>query len=117
MLFAQLAALLVVVAALLAGFGAVLSARQQAQGVADMAALAGADKSSVAVYAVDGDGDGPCRAASEVAQANGFFLGFCEVRGSDTFVEVSRGLGVFLGAFTVSAKARAGPPASFTGSE
>ena len=119
-LFAQLAALLVVVAALLAVLGSVLAAQQKAQGVADMAALAGADRSSVAVYAVDGDVHGPCVAAGEVAEANGFSLSSCQVQGTDTFVEVSRRLGVFpggLGGLTVQAKARAGPPIGFSGSE
>ena len=104
-LFAQLATLLMVVGLALAGFAAALTARQQAQGVADMAALAGADRSSVAVYAADGVAGDACGLAAQVADANGFELSLCEVRGPDTFVEVSKRVGVL-----VTARARAGPP-------
>ena len=104
-LFAELAALLVVVGLVLAGFAAVLTARQQAQGVADMAALAGADRSSVAAYVVGGAAGDACDLAGQVADANGFELSTCEVRGSDTFVEVSKRVGVL-----ITARARAGPP-------
>ncbi len=107
--------LAVVVAALvfLAGLFAVLTeawvARTQVQLAADLAALAGADVSSVSVFEAHPDPSLACAQASLVAQQNGAAVSSCRVEGSDTLVTVTRASSSLLRMFSVTARARAGP--------
>ena len=92
-----------VTAALAIGYGAagaVAGRAAHAAGVADAAALAAADAVSGYLPGV------PCERAADVAAAGGAALEDCALEGHDAIVEVS----VSAGAFTVRARARAGPP-------
>ncbi|MBM9461150.1 flp pilus-assembly TadE/G-like family protein [Nocardioides sp. zg-536] len=83
---------------------ALVVAHRQAQGAADLAALAGAT-----VLAEPGRGD-PCGAAGEVAAANGAALVSCTVQGQDVLVEVSVAGPRWLGQVEdLRGEARAGP--------
>ena len=93
---------LIAVVLMLVPAGQVLTARQSAAGAADASALAAAD---VAVGKLPGS---PCEEAQIVASANGATLGECIVDGAVVTVQVS----TLAGAFTVSARATAGPPGS-----
>ncbi len=84
----------------LAVAGSAAAISQHAAGAADAAALAAADSAS---GAVPGD---PCANAALVASANGAALVDCRVDGLVATVTVS----VPFGAFSASARARAGPP-------
>lgn len=90
--------------AVVAGF---LVAKQQAQSVADMAALAGADLSSVSVFG--GGTSQACTMAREVVSENSFTATSCSVKGPDTYVVVGRDYRLGPLSLTVKARARAGP--------
>ena len=81
-----------------AGAGAVFS--QRLAGVADAAALAGADAASGAV------GGEPCERANEIAAASGAELAACELDGLVVTITVS----AVFGRLPATASARAGPP-------
>ncbi len=72
-----LTAVLVLVASVGIGVGAIVVARQRLATVADLAALAGAQALT-----------DPCEQARMVAQANAVALGSCRVDGADVVVEV-----------------------------
>lgn len=101
---------LVVVGVLLVTLVAVWSAKAAAQAGADMAALGGADLSSVAVFEVGGSASLPCAQAGSVAEVNAVVLSDCWTEGGDTLVIVSKEVSIGPWGFQVSAKARAGPP-------
>ena len=88
---------------LLAGIGAARTASVRLQAVADLAALAGAERSVTAPWE-----DRPCLAAASVAQANGADIETCEVRGSDCRVVLSEAVDVMGVKATLRARARAG---------
>lgn len=108
-LYAGVIAVLAALGILLAAVAGFLVAKQQAQGAADMAALAGADLSSVAVFG--GQASEACSAVGEVAEQNGLDLVSCAVRGADIYVVVGRPHKIGPLKFTVEARARAGPAA------
>ncbi|MEV5000709.1 hypothetical protein MRBLML1_001264 [Nocardioides sp. LML1-1-1.1] len=84
--------------------GAIVVAHRTAQAAADLAALAGA------AAAVEPAGRDPCRAAGEIAAANGAALVRCSVDDDDVRVEVSVPGPRWLGQDQdLSAEARAGP--------
>ena len=101
-----LIALALTLSVLLAGIGAARTASVRLPAVADLAALAGAERSVTAPW--EDVGDRPCSAAASVAQANGADIETCEVRGSDCRVVLSEAVDVMGGTATVRARARAG---------
>ena len=107
--FAAFSAALVVIALLISSVTAVWSAKTHVQAVADMAALAGADISSVAVFEAAPTRSLPCAQAEEVAKRNGAVLSECWVTDADTRVVVQRPVSLFVFTTAVSARARAGP--------
>ena len=107
--FAGFSAALVVVALLISSVTAVWSAKTHVQAVADMAALAGADISSVAVFEAAPTRSLPCAQAEEVAKRNGAVLSECWVTDADTRVVVQKPVSLFVFTTAVSARARAGP--------
>ena len=88
---------------LVAGIGAARTASVRLQAVADLAALAGAERSVTAPW--EDVGDRPCLAAASVAHAD---IETCEVRGSDCRVVLSEGVVVMGVKATLRARARAG---------
>lgn len=96
-----LSAVLVVVALLGSGAGAVISAHRRVQAAADLAALAAARGGAA--------GEGGCGAAQRVAERNGGVLERCELAGSVATVAVSTALPGWLGDRSLRAVARAGP--------
>lgn len=108
-LHAGLLAFLATLGILLVSISGFLVAKQKAQSVADMAALAGADLSSVEVFSA-GRGSGACGMAARVVEANAFSLRSCRVAGADTFVVASKDFRVGPFTMAVTGRARAGPP-------
>ena len=100
---------LMVLGVLLLVLVAVWSARAAAQAGADMAALGGADISSVAVFEVRGSSTLACAQAGSIAEANAVALSQCWTEGGDTLVIVTKDVSIGLWTFQVHAKARAGP--------
>lgn len=92
-----LIALAITLALLLAGVGAARTAAVRLQAVADLAALAGAERSAAS-----------CDAAASVADANRVGMESCEVLGSDCRVVVSEFISVMGVSVEIRAKARAG---------
>lgn len=107
--FAGFSAALVVIALLISSVAAVWSAKTHVQAIADMAALAGADISSVAVLEAAPTRSLPCVQAEEVVKRNGAILSECWVTDVDTRVVVQRTVSLFVFTAAVSARARAGP--------
>ena len=101
-----LIALAITLSLLLAGVGAARTAAVRLQAVADLAALAGAERSATSPW--EDVGDRPCSAAASVAQANGADIETCEVRGSDCRVVLSEAVDVMGVKATLRARARAG---------
>lgn len=89
---------------------AVWSGKAGAQAGADMAALAGADLSSVAVFEGARAPVLACTQAENVAAKNQVSLQECWVEGGDTFVVVVRKVHILGWDLSVAARARAGPP-------
>lgn len=83
-----------------AAAGAVSVASVHVAGVADAAALAAADTASGLVPGM------PCERAGAVAEGSDAVLAACAVDGQDATIEVTGRVG----GFTVTARARAGPP-------
>ncbi len=84
--------------------------KSQLQGVADMAALAGADATPVSTVLVGQTSNAGCEPASAVVELNNSSLMLCEVDGSgDVRVVVTRRVSLLGLSVLVSAKARAGP--------
>lgn len=106
-LYAGLIAFLATMGILFATVAGFLVAKQQAQSVADMAALAGADLSSVAVFG--GAPGQACSMAQQVTNENTFAMSSCTVSGPDTYVVVSRTYKIGPLTLNVAARARAGP--------
>jgi secretion/DNA translocation related TadE-like protein len=102
LLAVSIVAAMLALVSLLLPLSIVLSAKQRAAAVADVAALAAAD---VAVGALPGV---PCDSASSAAKANGALLGDCRVDGAIVTVAV----GITILGFDVRARATAGPPGS-----
>lgn len=101
-----LIAMALTLSVLLAGIGAARTASVRLQAVADLAALAGAERSVTARW--EDVGDRPCSAAASVAQANGADIETCEVRGSDCRVVLSEAVVIMGVRATLRARARAG---------
>ena len=93
-------------AILLAGVGGARTASVRLQAVADLAALAGAERSATTPW--EDVGSRPCAAASEVAAANGVSVESCEVLGTDCRVVVSGSATVMGVSLEIRARARAG---------
>jgi secretion/DNA translocation related TadE-like protein len=92
---------LVSVAVVVTSLGAVAVARHRAAAAADLAVLAGA------AHVLDGTS---CRAAAQVAQAQGATVDSCEVQGQEVTVVVSVRPAGSLGRLGVArARSRAGP--------
>ena len=108
-LHAGFLAFLATLGILLVSVSGLLVAKQKVQSVADMAALAGADLSSVEVFSA-GHGSGACGMAAQVVEANAFSLRSCRVAGADTFVVASKDFRVGPFTMAVTGRARAGPP-------
>mgnify|MGYP002738905988 CR=1 FL=1 len=106
-LYAGLTAFLLVFGVSLVGITGLLVAKQQVQSVADMAALAGGDLSSVSAFG--GQDAGACAMAGQVVEANGFLLSSCVVQGSDTYVIVHKDVTAGPFSLLVEGRARAGP--------
>lgn len=98
-----------VVGGLLLVLVAVWSGKAGAQAGADMAALAGADLSSVAVFEGAQSPSLPCTQAESVAVENQVSLQECWIEGGDTFVVVVRKVRILGWSLNVAARARAGP--------
>ena len=109
-LHAGFLAFLATLGILLVGVSGLLVAKQKVQSVADMAALAGADLSSVGVFSSGGD-SGACAMAAQVVEVNASSLSSCWVAGADTFVVASKDFRVGPFAVEVKGRARAGPQA------
>lgn len=107
-LHAGLLAFLATLGILLVSVSGLLVAKQKVQSVADMAALAGADLSSVGVFSSGGD-SGACAMAAQVVEANTSSLSSCWVAGTDTFVVASKDFRVGPFAVEIKGRARAGP--------
>lgn len=101
-----LIALALTLAILLAGVGGARTASVRLQAVADLAALAGAERSATTPW--EDVGSRPCEAASEVAAANGVSVESCEVLGTDCRVVVSGSATVMGVSLEIRARARAG---------
>jgi secretion/DNA translocation related TadE-like protein len=98
---AALAGLLVFGSTAVVFYASAVVGRHRTETAADLAAL------GAAVHVPDGDA---CSAAAVIAERNGGRLGSCRVAGSDVEVTVSRRIEFGdLGAFTATARARAGP--------
>lgn len=107
--FAGVIAFLVGLSLFLVFVGAIWSARAHAQAVADMAALAGADLSSVAVFEPQGGSPLACQQATRVAEENGVLVQECRYEQADTLVTVTRPLAFGPWSVHITARARAGP--------
>ena len=101
-----LIALAITLSLLLAGVGAARTAAVRLQAVADLAALAGAERSAASPW--EDVGAAPCDAAASVADANRVGMESCEVLGSDCRVVVSEFVSVMGVSVEIRAKARAG---------
>lgn len=101
-----LIALALTLSMLLVGIGAARVAAVHLQAVADLSALAGAERSATAPW--EDVGQRPCSAAASVAQANGADIETCEVRGSDCLVVLREDVVVMGVTATIRARARAG---------
>jgi secretion/DNA translocation related TadE-like protein len=102
LLAVAMAGVLMVVGAALAVVGAMVVAHRQAQGSADLAALAGATAAA--------RGEDPCRAARDVARLNAGTVIACAVEGGTVTVEVRVPGPRWLGQESdLDAWARAGP--------
>lgn len=101
-----LIALALTLAILLAGVGGARTVSVRLQAVADLAALAGAERSATSPW--EDVGSRPCEAASEVAAANGVSVESCEVIGTDCRVVVSGSATVMGVSLEIRARARAG---------
>ena len=101
-----LIALAITLSLLLAGVGAARTAAVRLQAVADLAALAGAERSATSPW--EDVGAAPCDAAASVADANRVGMESCEVLGSDCRVVVSEFISVMGVSVEIRAKARAG---------
>ncbi len=110
--FAGVASGLVILGVLLLTIVSIMSGKAHAQAVADMAALAGADLSSVAVFEA-ADSGLACAQVQEVAQRNAVKVKECRVDGGDTLVVVQRDVSLGWLSVVVHARARAGPPSSW----
>lgn len=98
-----------VVGGLLVVLVAIWSGKAGAQAGADMAALGGADLSSVAVFEGASSPSLACTQAGNVAEKNQVSLQECWVEGGDTFVVVVRQVRILGWSLDVAARARAGP--------
>ena len=94
-------------AVVLGGVGAAHREQARLQAVADLAALAGAERSATAPW--EDVGERPCVAASSVAAENGVGIESCEVRDSDCLVVVTQSVRIAGISTILRAKARAGP--------
>ena len=101
-----LIALAITLALRLAGVGAARTAAVRLQAVADLTALAGAERSAASPW--EDVGAAPCDAAASVADANRVGMESCEVLGSDCRVVVSEFVSVMGVSVEIRAKARAG---------
>lgn len=101
-----LIALAITLSLLLAGVGAARTAAVRLQAVADLAALAGAERSATSPW--EDVGAAPCDAAASVAAANRVGVESCEVLGSDCRVVVNEFVSVMGVSVEIRAKARAG---------
>lgn len=101
---------MLLIGGLLLALVAVWSGKASAQAGADMAALGGADLSSVAVFENSQSPSLPCDQAGIIAQENRVSVRECWVRGSDTFLVVVKDVRILGWKFEVLARARAGPP-------
>ncbi len=101
-----LIALAITLSLLLAGVGAARTAAVRLQAVADLAALAGAERSATSPW--EDVGAAPCDAAASVAAANRVGVESCEVLDSDCRVIVSEFVSVMGVSVEIRAKARAG---------
>ena len=100
-----LIALAITLSLLLAGVGAARTAAVRLQAVADLAALAGAERSATSPW--EDVGAAPCDAAASVA-ANRVGVESCEVLDSDCRVVVSEFVRIMGVSVEIRAKARAG---------
>lgn len=107
--FAGVAAGMTFIALLLIAVGGAWSAKTHLQAVADMAALAGADLSSVSVFEPVPDGTRACQQAAAVADANDVSLRECWTSEGDTFVIIQESVGIVGWRLEINARARAGP--------
>lgn len=101
-----LIALAITLALLLAGVGAARTVAVRLQAVADLAALAGAERSAASPW--EDVGAVPCDAVASVTAANGVGVESCEVLGSDCRVIVSEFVRIMGVSVEIRAKARAG---------
>ena len=101
-----LIALAITLSLLLAGVGAARTAAVRLQAVADLAALAGAERSAISPW--EDVGAAPCDAVASVTAANEVGVESCEVLGSDCRVIVSEFVRIMGVSVEIRAKARAG---------
>lgn len=101
---AMTTAALCVVFAIVLALGQVVVARHRAGGAADLAALAAADRALRGTEAA-------CRAAEEVAGAQGAMVVRCAVQGEIADVTAR----VRFGPYTPTVRSRAGPPEAVAG--
>ena len=93
---------------LMSGVGAARAEAVRLQAVADLSALAGAERSATAPW--EDVGERPCVAAASVAAANGATVETCEVLGGDCRVSVSETVVIMGVSATIRSRARAGTP-------
>lgn len=104
-------AALLVIGLVLGTFASILGTKAKVQAVADMAALAGADESSVAVFTSANASDA-CAVVGEVVEANDMNLTQCHQDGADVLVIVKAERSILSFGLDVTARARAGPVVS-----
>ncbi|WRS30870.1 Rv3654c family TadE-like protein [Actinomycetaceae bacterium MB13-C1-2] len=101
---------LLIIATFVVAASSVYAHRSQLQGVADMAALAGADATPISLIMAGGAAPTGCATSQAVAELNGVQLDTCDVDTlGDIRVKVSRPATLLGFAVTVQAKACAGP--------
>lgn len=101
-------ATLLVIGLVFITFASVLGTKAKVQAVADMAALAGADESSVAVFTSTNAAD-VCAVVGLVVEANDMNLARCHQDGADVLVIVNAERSILSFDLNVTARARAGP--------
>ncbi len=112
----MIAALLIITTFVVAALS-VYAHRSQLQGVADMAALAGADATPISLIMVGGSSPIGCATSQAVVELNDVQLDTCDVDTlGDIRVEVSRPVLILGLSVVLEARARAGPAAPLEGS-
>lgn len=108
----MIAALLVITLFIVSG-ATLYAHRSHLQGVADMAALAGADATPMSLIFMGGASQVGCNVSSSVVELNGVTLDSCvSDESGDVRIEVSEPMEVLGFSVTIRARARAGPAAT-----